>query len=128
MRRAPRQRAKHLVGTGKMTARPTSPEAAGLIEGGQAERACTVQHTSQQNAAPPAEPLAAAQTAALDALLAGQTVTAAAAAAGVDRSTLHRWLRSDHAFVAALNAARRQMHDAMQVKLFTLAEKATDCV
>jgi transposase-like protein len=45
--------------------------------------------------------LSPCQLAALEALLAGKTVTDAAAAAGVDRSTLHAWLKTDFPFQAA---------------------------
>ena len=53
--------------------------------------------------------LGARQTRALAELLGGSTVTSAAKAAGVDRSTVHRWLREDFTFQASLNAARRDM-------------------
>ncbi len=68
------------------------------------------------------------QLTALAELLAGRTVTDAATAAGVDRVTLHRWLREDHSFRAAWNRARRELQNAMQTRLLTLAEKAADCV
>jgi transposase-like protein len=52
-----------------------------------------------QNATP--ESLTPAQDTAIVALLAGKTITDAATAAGVDRATVHRWLKDDLAFLAA---------------------------
>ena len=64
------------------------------------------------------------QQAALTALLSGQTVTAAAAAVGVARTTLHRWLREDEAFAAAYNGRRAELRDAAHARLLGLADKA----
>ncbi len=75
--------------------------------------------TMQQNAT-----LSDGQERALASLLAGKTVTTAAADAGIDRTTLHRWLKSDFAFQASLNRGRRELRDAMQARLLALAEKA----
>ena len=47
----------------------------------------------QQNASPSEPALEPKQVRALERLLAGSTVAQAAEAAGVDRSTVHRWLR-----------------------------------
>ncbi len=80
----------------------------------------------QQYATPDALP--AGQQAALTALLAGRSVTAAAATAGVDRTTLHRWLKADFAFQAAFNRARRDLHVALQARLLALAEQAAEAV
>ncbi len=68
--------------------------------------------------------LAPPQTAALASLLTGCTVTAAAEAAAVDRSTLHRWLREDYTFQAAYNRGRRELHEAAATGLLVLAEDA----
>ena len=68
------------------------------------------------------------QIAALEALLAGANVTDAAAAAGVDRSTLHNWLRKHFAFQAALNAGRKDLRQAIAHRLERLANDATECV
>ena len=43
----------------------------------------------------------------LEHLVAGATVTKAAEAGGVDRTTVHRWLREYCNFLAAYNAAQR---------------------
>ncbi len=45
----------------------------------------------------------------LEQLVAGATITHAAETGAVDRSTVHRWLREDYAFLAAYNAARREL-------------------
>ena len=72
--------------------------------------------------------LTAAQQQVLACLLAGSTVTAAAEAARVDRTTVHRWLRSDFDFQAALNRARRELRDAMASRLHDSAQRAVETV
>jgi hypothetical protein len=64
----------------------------------------------------------------LDRLLAGDTVTAAAVAAGVDRSSVHRWFRSDAHFRAAWNRRRRELRDAAAARLMSLARRALDVI
>jgi hypothetical protein len=54
----------------------------------------------------PAAELSPTQTAALESLLSGTSITDAAAAAGVDRTTLHNWPRKNFVFQAALNRGR----------------------
>jgi hypothetical protein len=68
------------------------------------------------------------QEKALAALLAGRSVTDAAAAAEVNRSTVHHWMKVDFAFQAALNRGRRELREAIEARLMALAEKATECV
>ena len=70
----------------------------------------------------------AAQIAALDALLMGQTATAAAAAAGVSRTTLYNWLGKDYRFQAALNRGRRDLRQAIACRADQLATEAAECV
>jgi hypothetical protein len=65
---------------------------------------------------------------AMDALLAGKNITAAAQAAGVDRTTLHRWLRDDPDFVAIYNARRRDLAASAQGRLLATVEAATATV
>jgi len=72
--------------------------------------------------------LSPAQEQVLTALLGGATVTTAAQAAGVDRTTVHRWLRSDFDFQAALNRARRELRDAMSSRLHDAAQRAVQTV
>jgi hypothetical protein len=70
--------------------------------------------------------LAADQLAALDQLLAGKTVTEAAAAVGVARETVSRWRNSDAAFQAAYNAALQSVYEAGQARLLDARAKALD--
>ena len=84
-------------------------------------------NTMQRNATPD-ELLSPAQQKALTALLAGKSVTDAAAAAEVDRTTVHRWLKETYAFQAALNRGRRDLQEAMQARLLVLADKGADAV
>jgi hypothetical protein len=68
------------------------------------------------------------QIAALDALLAGNTVTDAAAAAGIGRTTIYKWLNGDCRFQAALNRGRRELQQAVAHRVDRLAADAADCV
>ena len=83
-----------------------------------------------QNATPnqEREVLKPEQINALERLLLGETVTAAAKAVGIDRSTLHRWLRKDFEFQAAFNRRKRELAEAVQVRLLSLADKAAAVV
>jgi hypothetical protein len=65
--------------------------------------------------------LPAHQEQAIAALLAGATVTAAAARAGVARQTVHRWMAEDPAFIAEYNRSRREMADAVNQALRLLS-------
>lgn len=82
----------------------------------------------QQNATPEAPVLSAQQEAALAAILAGKTVTDAATIAGVDRSTVHRWMKDDLYFQLCLDRARRELREALQARLMAMAEQAMDTV
>jgi len=70
--------------------------------------------------------LAADQLAALDLLLAGKTVTEAAAAVEVARETVSRWRNSDPAFQAAYNAALQSAYDATTARLLDARGRALD--
>jgi len=70
--------------------------------------------------------LTADQAAALDLLLAGKTVTDAAATVGVARETVSRWRNNDPAFQAAYNAALQSAYDASQARLLEARNKALD--
>lgn len=61
---------------------------------------------------------------AITALIAGATMQAAADAAGVDRTTLWRWMREDAAFITEYNQARADHRDAVQAGLRSLASDA----
>ena len=76
-----------------------------------------------QNATPESTPTPA-QLRAIAVLAAGGTRSEAAEAAGADRSTLYRWLRSDAVFVAELNRARQDQADALRQERRELAAEA----
>jgi hypothetical protein len=88
-----------------------------------------VSNTIPQNTTS-SEGLSPTQEKALAALLAGQTVTAAAKAADVDRTTVYRWLRhpDSHRFQDAFQRGRRELRQATEARLLALASKATDCL
>ena len=62
----------------------------------------------------------------IEALIAGSTMTVAAKAGRVHRSTVHRWLRDDFEFQAALNQLRRVVRHSVDARLTLLGEKAVD--
>ena len=68
-----------------------------------------------------------AQTLALTALLAGQSISEAAEAAGVDRRTVHRW-KSEEAFSEALADGQHQIMAECSDRLAGLAERAVEVV
>lgn len=61
-------------------------------------------------------------------LLAGESVTASCAAAGVHRSSFHRWQSDDPAFVLALNAQRNELNEAIRSGLLALAVEAVGTI
>jgi AcrR family transcriptional regulator len=64
------------------------------------------------------------QVLAIEALVVGSTVTAAAAAAGVSRATVHRWLATDAEFIAAFNRERSDHLGHVRRQLRALADEA----
>ncbi len=68
------------------------------------------------------------QETALAELLAGRSVTEAAAAASVARQTVHTWLRDDYAFQAGYNRGRRELAEAHAARLHALTAIAFDTV
>jgi uncharacterized protein YecA (UPF0149 family) len=60
------------------------------------------------------------------ALARGETVTAAAAAAGVHRTTVHHWLRHEPEFKAAVLAARREYVETLNDELRELTARALE--
>lgn len=72
--------------------------------------------------------LSSKQISVINTLIAGSSITDAAKAAGVDRSTVHRWLNSDSQFVAEHNQQRSELVQAQQEKLRSLSEKALTLV
>ncbi len=61
-------------------------------------------------------------------LLAGESITASCAAAGVHRSSFHRWQSDDPAFVMALNAQRHELNEAIRNGLLALAVDAVGVI
>src|SRR5213079_273365 len=68
--------------------------------------------------------LSPAQAQVIKSLARGQTVTAAAEDAGVHRTTVHHWLRSEPAFKAAAETARTEYADELNDGLRELAARA----
>src|SRR5262245_60589411 len=68
--------------------------------------------------------LDAAQLRVIAALVGGASVTAAAAAGGVNRVTVWRWQDADPDFVAELNRLRQEQRDAIRSGLRDLAADA----
>jgi len=83
----------------------------------------------QQNATESASAdLPPQQTRALAALLGGATITAVADSAGVDRTTVHRWLRDDPDFQAACNAVRRGLRREVEASIERVVHQAIETV
>ena len=79
----------------------------------------------RQDETPDDDPtLAPAQRLALNALIGGATMTDAARAAGVDRSTVYRWLDGVPGFVAELNRGRLEQAQTLRAELRGLATDA----
>ncbi|MDB5331743.1 MAG: hypothetical protein JWP03_2894 [Phycisphaerales bacterium] len=76
----------------------------------------------------PMQPLNAFQNRAMIAIMEGATMSEAAKAAGVDRSTLYRWRTTDPSFRRSLIAWRVEQVDAAYDRLATLAGKATAAI
>jgi hypothetical protein len=74
----------------------------------------------------PIEKLTPDQVQALAALLTEKDVKTAAAKAGCGETTLHRWLREDADFKAALHAAEAQLIDTAVRRLAVVAGDALD--
>ena len=72
------------------------------------------------------ESLTPQQLQALDLLLSGLTVTAVALNVRVSRETVHRWLRDDCGFIAAVNRGKQELHEAAQSRLQSVWWKAAD--
>ena len=70
--------------------------------------------------------LTAVQQDVLQALVAGQSISAAANAAGIHRSTVHLWTQKHSAFARALIAARHDRADLLLDELGNLAGLALD--
>jgi hypothetical protein len=62
------------------------------------------------------------------ALIKGESVTHATREAGVDRTTFYLWRRSDPAFEAELNRAKREQVEAIRAQLHPLVDTAVSTV
>lgn len=74
-----------------------------------------------------AQELSPAQQTALVELIEGRSVTLAAKVAGVDRTTVHRWLKNT-TFAAERNRLLKERLDQLQAKTFSLGETALETV
>jgi hypothetical protein len=74
------------------------------------------------------EGLSPGQLLALAAIMAGESLTEAAAAAGVDRRTIYRWLNEDADFRAAYNRGRRELRREVENHLLRVARMAVETV
>jgi alpha-beta hydrolase superfamily lysophospholipase len=79
----------------------------------------------QRDTLPQNATLSAPQRTAMDAMLLGKSVTAAAQEADIDRGTLHRWLKHDPLFRATYNARRADLVESAQMRLLATVESAT---
>ena len=71
------------------------------------------------------EELSPSQITAIAAITSGATITEAASKAGIDRSTIHLWLKQDAVFVAELNRAKLDQLETLHAELRSLAGEAT---
>lgn len=82
--------------------------------------------TMQQNATEFDVP--ANQRLAIEALVSGKNMTAAAQAAGVSRATLWRWMNKDAEFQAALNSYKREVLEQVETQAVGLAKLAIEAI
>jgi hypothetical protein len=58
-------------------------------------------------------------------LFQGTTISAAAKDVGISRETVHRWMRNDWNFQAAINRRKRNLLEELDVRLIKIANKAS---
>jgi hypothetical protein len=80
--------------------------------------------TPPDDASPKLKELRNRQRLAFVELALGRTITCASAAAGVHRRTVHRWLREDEEFIAALDAVREGTMQLVRRQLLAAAPRA----
>jgi hypothetical protein len=68
------------------------------------------------------------QQMAIQLMTSGHTLVASATAAGVNRTTLYRWLKRDPAFVAAFNAWQKDVLDTARGRILALSGLAVTTV
>jgi hypothetical protein len=97
----------------------------------QNDKAIETSSASQQNLADPTEivlRLSPRQQVALHRLFDGATIRDAAEAAGVDRRSVHRWIREDYNFCAAYNDWRRELLSSGRARALTMSDLALNTV
>lgn len=72
--------------------------------------------------------LSANQLEVIRSFIGGASVTDAAAKAAVDRTTVHRWQKSDFAFQASLNRGKQELWDSIEHQRLRIARAAADTV
>jgi hypothetical protein len=112
---------------------PISPP--GGIDDRESTGARVASHLSELDEKPPEEhadptpsKLKVKQQLAITALLGGASMSAAAEAAGIDRSTLYRWMRRDAQFVAAYNRVKHDHYDALHAHMFRITNQMLDAL
>jgi hypothetical protein len=94
-------------------------------KGGRVPLAC-FEDPPQETTDPTPSKLKVKQQLAITALLGGASQSAAAEAAGVDRSTLYRWMKRDAEFVAAYNRVKHDHYDAIHARMFQITNQMMD--
>lgn len=89
------------------------------------QRNATLSSTPETEPAPELSP---AQQLVLSALLAGRSITDAAAAGDADRSTVYRWLKNDFTFTAELNGGRKRLREQAEARLLAVANRAAETI
>jgi hypothetical protein len=84
---------------------------------------------TQHSASPNAEVgLTGQQLRVIEELVGGASIVTASRAASVDRTTVHRWLRKDYRFRAALNSLHRTFYESTRARLHRLVDDAVEVV
>ena len=81
-----------------------------------------------QNATPPDTALRPDQLTVIELLIAGESITAAAKQAGIRRETVHRWMREDYEFQAALHRLRRELQESIGAQVLATSRRAAETV
>jgi hypothetical protein len=94
-------------------------------KGGSLPYACD-EKPHEETTDPTPSKLKVKQQLAITALLGGASQSAAAEAAGVDRSTLYRWMKRDAEFVAAYNRVKHDHYDTIHARMFQITNQMMD--
>jgi len=76
----------------------------------------------------PEESLSATQIQAIRHLISGESISSTAGSLGVNRATIHRWLKDDLAFRASLNRAKTELSESIDARLHQISSRALDTV